>query len=80
MEKLEMQVGQFQPALVDLVMQCLHNGPGQRPCSDDLLDIMQYLRVEVERVCGMSVAKPLDIGKLLLAKTRIEELEVSLSI
>ena len=67
------------PALVQLVKQCLHNAPTQRPATDEVLDRLQRMKVEVEGEYGENVAK-LDYGRLRLAKEmkmkdrRIEEL------
>ena len=36
------------PALVELVKQCLHNAPQQRPSTEEVLAVLQGLRVGVE--------------------------------
>ena len=67
MELLEKEVGNHHPSLVQLVRQCLHNVPEQRPSTDEVLGSMQRLKVEVEGVYGGSLVK-LDIGRVVLAK------------
>ena len=77
-ETLEALVGRYHPALVELVKECLHNSPDQRPTTDDLLARLQRMREEVEGEYGGSVK--LDMVRVRLAKEvkikdrRIEEL------
>ena len=52
------------PALVQLVKQCLHNAPTQRPATDEVLDRLQRMKVEVEGEYGAK----LDYGNLRLAE------------
>ena len=66
-ERLVAQVGHLSP-LVQLVKQCLHNAPGRRPASEELLCIVRGLKVDLEGGCGGGVVKQLEIGKVLLAK------------
>ena len=83
MEKLEAQLGQSCPGVVQLVRRCLDNAPDQRPCSGEVLSNVSGVKREVDRVYGGGVLKQLDISKVLVAKEmkrmqqRIEELEVS---
>ena len=78
-ETLEALVGRHHPALVELVKECLHNSPDQRPTTDDLLARLQRMREEVEGGCGGGVVR-LDLSKVKLFKEvkikdrRIEEL------
>jgi len=64
---------------VELVKQCLHNNPHQRPSTDDLLTRLQRMKVEVEGEYGACPVR-LDMVRLRLAKDvaikdrRIEEL------
>ena len=51
---LEAQVGSNHSTLVQLVKQCLHNAPDQRPSTDVLLTTLQRMRVEVEGEYGGS--------------------------
>ena len=80
-ELLEKEIGNHHPALVQLVKQCLEDDPERRPATDEVLNQLQRLKVEVEGVYGGSLVK-LDIGKVLLAKElkmkdkRITQLEV----
>ena len=84
-ELLEEKFGREHPALVQLVKQCLHNVPHQRPSTDEVLGSLQRMKVEVEGVYGGSLMK-LDIGKVLLAKEmkmkdkRIEELTAEVEV
>ena len=78
-ETLEAHIGRYHPALVELVKECLHNSPDQRPTTDDLLARLQRMREEVEGGCGGGVVR-LDLSKVKLLKEvkikdrRIEEL------
>ena len=72
-------MGSSHPALVQLVKQCLHNVPQQRPSTDELLTTLQRMRVEVEGEYGGSPIK-LDMVRVRQAKEirmkdrRLEEL------
>ena len=82
MEKLEAQLGQSYPGVVQLVRQCLDNAPDQRPSSGEVLSSVSGMKMEEDRVYGGGVLKQLDIGKVLVAKEmkrmhqRIEEIQV----
>ena len=82
MEKLEAQLGQSYPGVLQLVRRCLDNAPDQRLSSGEVLLIVSGVKMEVDRVYGGGVLKQLDIGKVLGAKEmkrmlqRIEELQV----
>ena len=54
------------PALVQLVKQCLHNVPRQRPSTDELMATLQRMKVEVEGEYGGPVK--LDMVRVRLAK------------
>ena len=54
------------PALVQLVKQCLHNVPDQRPSTDELLATLQRMKVEVEGEYG-------DPVKLGVERVKLEE-------
>ena len=75
---LESLICPLYPALVELVKQCLHNAPEDRPSTEEVLAVLQGLRAEVEGEYGISFR--LDIEKLRLAKEgkmkdrRLEEL------
>ena len=76
---LENQVGWHHPALVQLVKQCLHNVPAERPTTDEVLDRLQRMKVEVEGEYGPSMIE-LDIARVKFARDmrkkdrKIEEL------
>ena len=55
------------PALVQLVKQCLHNVPRERPSTEALLTSLQGMRVEVEGEFG-GIPIRLDMVRLRLAK------------
>ena len=82
MDKLEAQLGQSYPGVVQLVRCCLDNAPNQRPSSGEVLLNVSGVKMEVDRVYGGGVLKQLDIGKVLVAKEmkklqqRIEEIQV----
>ena len=75
---LEGEVGHGYPALVQLVKQCLHNAPQQRPSTEEVLARLQGMRAEVEGEYGGPVR--LDMVRVRLAKEgrmkdrRLEEL------
>ena len=78
-EMLEAEFGRLHLPLVQLVKECLHNVPNERPTTDDLLARLQRMREEVEGGCGGGVVR-LDLSKMKLLKEvkikdrRIEEL------
>ena len=63
---MEAQVGSKHSTLVQLVKQCLHNAPDQRPSTDVLLTTLQRMRVEVEGEYGGPVK--LDMVRVKQAK------------
>ena len=63
---IELLESPLHPGLVQLVKQCLHNVPGQRPSTDELLAALQRMKVEVEGEYGIQIR--LDMEKLRLAK------------
>ena len=77
-EMLEAEFGRLHLPLVQLVKECLHNVPNERPTTDDLLARLQRMREEVEGEYGGPVK--LDMVRVRLAKEvkilnrRIEEL------
>ena len=70
---LESQISFNHPALVQLVKQCLHNDPRQRPRTDELLATLQRMKVEVEGEFG-GIQIRLDMEKVRLAK-EVKELK-----
>ena len=71
-ESLESKINADHPALVELVKQCLHNDPRERPSTEELLTRLQRMRVEVEGNYGGGVVK-LDMARVRLAK-KVEDL------
>ena len=63
---LESLICPLYPALVELVKQCLHNAPEDRPSTEEVLAVLQGLRAEVEGEYGGNIR--LDMKKLRLAK------------
>ena len=78
-DKLESLINPLHPTLVQLVTQCLHNAPYERPSTDDVLARLQRMKVEVEGEYGGSPIR-LDMMRVRLVKElkrkemRIEEL------
>jgi hypothetical protein len=66
-ELLDGGVGFLCSGLIQLVKQCLHNTPHERPNSDDLLARLQRMKVEVEGEYGGSPIR-LDMVRVRLAK------------
>ncbi len=66
-EILESRLNSLHPALVQLIKQCLHNAPRQRPSTEELLTRLQEMRAEVEGEYGGSPVR-LDLVRLRLAK------------
>ena len=64
---LELKINSDHPALVELVKECLHNAPQQRPTTDDLLARLQRMREEVEGEYGGGAVK-VDLSKMRLFK------------
>ena len=54
------------PNLIQLVKQCLHNAPNERPNTDELLSALQGMKVEVEGDYGGPFG--LDMVRVRLAK------------
>jgi hypothetical protein len=75
-EALEGAVGYLHPSLVQLVKQCLHNAPHERPNADDLLARLQRMKAEVEGEYGGDVVK-VDIKRIKLAK-KVKDLTLQL--
>ena len=65
-ELLESLINPLHPALVQLVKQCLHNVPSQRPSTDELLATLQRMKAEVEGEYGGPMR--LDMVRVRLAK------------
>ncbi len=63
---MEGMINAHHPVLVQLVKQCLHNVPRERPSTEALLTRLQGMRVEVEGKYGSPIK--LDMVRLRLAK------------
>ena len=83
-EKADSEYGRLHPSLLDLVKQCLHNAPGRRPSSNELLAKLEKMneKVESESESGGVALRQLEISKVMLTKElgdkrrRVQELEV----
>ena len=65
------------PSLIQLVKQCLHNVPNERPNTDELLIMLQRMKVEVEGEYGGSPIR-LDMLRVKLAKeVKMKERELT---
>ncbi len=60
-------LGQSHPAIVDLVLQCLHRAPDRRPSTKALLRQLQDIKVK-DREHGDFIDKHLNIAKIFLTK------------
>ena len=78
-EVMESQYSSRLPAIVQLVKQCLHNVPGLRPSTEELLTRLQEVKTEVEGRYGRDAVK-VDLARVRMVKElemkdgRIEEL------
>ena len=69
-------IGAHHPTLVQLVKQCLHNAPHERPRSEALLTSLQGMREEVERDYGGHFK--LDLVRLRMAKEmKMKDMELT---
>ncbi len=82
MKKLENHFLESHPVLVELVKNSLHNIPKTRPSAEQLLERLQPVQIEMERLHGGSLGRSLNVTSVLHMKEtkekneRIEELEV----
>ena len=63
---LEGHIGVLHPNLIQLVKDCLHDKASERPSTDELLNKLQRMEVEVEGEYGIQIR--LDLEKLRKAK------------
>ena len=67
-------MGYNYPALVELVMDCLHSAPDRRPTADDLVVRLQKIKEKLnEEFNGGDVIKQLKANKLKQQKVCIHE-------
>ena len=66
MTHLDDLFGRTYPNLCSLVVQCLHNSPGRRPTSGNLLTTLHDVRREVDDLHGGAVMRPLSVGRVLM--------------
>ena len=59
------QLGEQHP-LLQLVCQCLHNTPAQRPAAEELLQQLEAVRPQIERAYGSKQVK-VELARLQLA-------------
>ena len=77
MKKLENQLLESHPILVEMVTNCLHNTPQTRPTAEQLLEILLPMKKEMNLVYGgtlLNVSHVLHVKEL---KERIKEFEAS---
>ena len=79
MKKLEHQLSDSHPILVELVTNCLHNNPQTRPSAEQLLTTLQPVHNELEKMYGgnlINVAYVRHTKELKEKDKNIAELEV----
>ena len=65
-QPLRDQLGEQHP-LLQLVCQCLHNTPAQRPSAEELLQQLEAVRPQVERAYGSRQQMKVEVAKLQVA-------------
>ena len=65
-QPLRDQLGEQHP-LLQLVCQCLHNTPAQRPSAEELLQQLEAVRPQVERAYGSRQQAKVEIARLQVA-------------
>ncbi len=79
-ELLEWKICADHPDMVEVVKQCLHNDPNERPSTEELLTRLQGMKMEVEGEYGGNHPIKLDMVRVRLTKEvrekdrRMEEL------
>lgn len=75
---MEAQIISRHPSLANLIKQCLHNAPHQRPTTDNLLMILQDMKEEVEGEYGgpfkLDMVRVKLVKEVKIKERRIEEL------
>ena len=82
MKKLENQLLESHPILVEMVTNCLHNTPQTRPTAEQLLETLAPVQEAMENIHGGKLGRTINIVNVLYMKEskeksrRIKELEV----
>ena len=77
-QPLREQLGEQHPFL-QLVCQCLHNEPAQRPSAEELLQQLKAARPQIERAYGSGKQVKVEMAKLqeaMMSVLRMRETEV----
>ncbi len=78
---LESQLVKSNPALVEMVKDCLHNNPALRPSAQQLLLRLQPVKKEIDLIYGgtlVNVTHVLHVKEMKGKDKRIRELEVTM--
>ena len=77
-QPLHEQLGEQHP-LLQLLCQCLHNTPDQRPSAEELLQQLETVRPQIERAYGKQHVKvemaKLQVAMMSVLRTRETEVE-----
>ena len=77
-QPLQEQLGEQHP-LLQLVCQCLHNEPAQRPSAEELLQQLKATRLQIERAYGSKQQVKVEMAKLqevMMSVFNLRETEV----
>ncbi len=83
MNNLKDQLLKSHPILVEMVTNCLHNPPQERPTAEQLLETLTPVQDAMENIQGGNLGRTLNIANVLIMKEtketnrRIKELEVT---
>ena len=72
-QQLRGQLGEDHP-LAQLVHQCLHNTPAQRPSTEELLQQLKAVRAQIEGPYGQIVKVNLDMEKVRVLREKDTEI------
>ena len=72
-QQLHGQLGEEHP-LVQLVHQCLHNTPARRPSAEELLQLLEGMRAQIEGPYGQIVNVNLDMKKVRVLREKDAEI------
>ena len=77
-QPLHEQLGEQHP-LLQLLCQCLHNNPAQRPSAEELLQQLETVRPQIERAYGKQHVKvemaKLQVAMMSVLRTKETEME-----